>query len=143
MLKSLYGIDRKAKRWWLRLLWHFVDISVVNAFILYCHIPSGKAISLKDFQRKVAVGLVGISSFKGSPGVRECDSDSPKLKRFQTSVPKEITSESKHLPVHSSSRRCAYCSTKSCPHRSWWMCSTCCVGLCLSADRNCFVKYHK
>jgi hypothetical protein len=143
MLKFLYGIDRKAKRWWLRLFWHFVDISVVNAFILYCHIDSGKAISLKDFRRKVAVGLVGISSFKGSPGVHERDSDSPKLKRFKTSVPKEIrTSESKHLPVYSSSRRSAYCSTKSSLHRSWWMYSTC-VGLCLSADRNCFVKYHK
>jgi hypothetical protein len=117
---------------------------VVNAFILYCHIHSGKAINLKDYWRKVAVGLIGISSFKGSPGVHERDSDSSILKRFRTSVPKEIrTFESKHLPVHSSSRRCVYCSTKSSSHRSQWMCSTCCVDLCLSTDRNCFENYHK
>ncbi|KDR07490.1 PiggyBac transposable element-derived protein 4 [Zootermopsis nevadensis] len=35
MLKSLYEIDRKSQKWWLRIFWHFLDVSVVNAFILY------------------------------------------------------------------------------------------------------------
>jgi len=36
-LKGTYGINRKSKRWWLRLLWHFVDLAVTNAYILYRH----------------------------------------------------------------------------------------------------------
>jgi Transposase IS4 len=36
-LKGYYGIDRKSKRWWIRLFFHFVDLAVTNAYILYIH----------------------------------------------------------------------------------------------------------
>lgn len=36
-LKVYYGYNRKSKRWWLRLFFHFIDIAVVNAYILYLH----------------------------------------------------------------------------------------------------------
>nr|CAD7409031.1 unnamed protein product [Timema cristinae] len=47
-----------------------------------------------------------------------------------------------HLPVRSSSRRCAHCSTKLQPHRSKWSCKTCEVALCLNEAKNCFEAYH-
>ena len=36
-LKACYGVDQKSKRWWLHLFWHFVDLAVTNAYILYIH----------------------------------------------------------------------------------------------------------
>ncbi|XP_043463998.1 piggyBac transposable element-derived protein 4-like [Leptopilina heterotoma] len=34
MLKSLYEIDRKSKKWWHRLFWHLLDVAVTNAFVI-------------------------------------------------------------------------------------------------------------
>ena len=35
MLKSYYEINRKSKKWWQRIFWHFVDVTLVNSFIIY------------------------------------------------------------------------------------------------------------
>ena len=34
-MKSYYGLNRKSKRWTLRLIWHFINIAAVNAYCLY------------------------------------------------------------------------------------------------------------
>ena len=68
MLRSLYTIDRKAKRSWLRLFWYFVDVSIVNSFILYTLSNTGRSLKLKEFRRKVVTGLVGTRNLKGTPG---------------------------------------------------------------------------
>ena len=34
-MKSYYAINRRSRRWWLRLFWHFLDIAMVNAHCLY------------------------------------------------------------------------------------------------------------
>ena len=31
MLKSLYGLDRKSKKWWHRIVFHFLDVALVNS----------------------------------------------------------------------------------------------------------------
>ena len=33
--RSYYSINRRSKRWWLRIIWHFLDVAVVNAHCLY------------------------------------------------------------------------------------------------------------
>jgi len=32
---STYKIDRKSKKWWHRIFWHFVDLTIINALIIY------------------------------------------------------------------------------------------------------------
>ena len=32
---SYYAINRKSRRWWLRIFYHFLDVAVVNAHCLY------------------------------------------------------------------------------------------------------------
>lgn len=34
-LKSTYEIDRKSKKWWHRIFFHFLDVTVVNSYILF------------------------------------------------------------------------------------------------------------
>ncbi|PSN37906.1 hypothetical protein C0J52_19512 [Blattella germanica] len=46
MLRSLYTIDRKTKRTWLRLFWYFVDVSIVNSCILYSLSNTGRSLKL-------------------------------------------------------------------------------------------------
>ncbi|KAI4886180.1 hypothetical protein NFI96_029510 [Prochilodus magdalenae] len=58
MLKSLYAVDRKSRKWWHRLFCHFVDVTIVNAHILYSKQFPNDKMTLKDFRCSVVTGLV-------------------------------------------------------------------------------------
>lgn len=141
MLMTLYKIDRKSKRWYMRIFFHFLDLAVHNAFILFTVSSKnkGKTISLKDFRLAVATALIG--NTKPSPrGVK-------KPLKFKNNYKPKVLYEKRfnaaeHMPIRSGSRRCAYCSSKSEPHRSKWSCSICEVALCLNETNNCFKEYH-
>lgn len=142
MLKSFYEIDRKSKRWWLRIFWHFVDVTIVNAFILYRKMSDGRSIELKEFRIAVARGLIGIPT-RDKRG-RKSDGHDLSNKKYKRQVATEIRcKESSHMPIYGTSRRCGFCSTKNEPHRTKWSCTVCKVGLCLNDKKNCFIKYHE
>lgn len=60
MLKSTYEIDRKSRRWWTRIFWYFVDITVNNAFIIYKQLKADNKLTLKDFRLRIVDGLVAL-----------------------------------------------------------------------------------
>lgn len=124
MLKSIYEIDRKSKKWWHRIFWYLLDISLVNSYVLFKKnsnfIDMGKNLNLKEFKLAVSLGLMGADANtpkRGRPFT-------PKHNLFKVNVPQEIRYDScSHMPTHGTSRRCAFCSTTSEPHRTRWMCS--------------------
>jgi hypothetical protein len=63
MLMTLYKIDRKSKRWYMRIFFHFLDLAVYNAFMLFTSSVHnrGKKISLKHFRLAMATALIGNS----------------------------------------------------------------------------------
>lgn len=120
MLKSLYEVNRKSKKWWHRILFYFVDLSLVNAFILFKKNNDSEAqLTLKEFRLAVALGLVGAEQStvkKGRP--------STEMNHFKHTVPMEIRFDAcAHMPVHGNPRRCAFCSSRAEPHKSRWHCS--------------------
>jgi len=46
-LISMYKIDRKFKKWWHRLFWHFIDVTVTNSFITFTKINNDNSVTLK------------------------------------------------------------------------------------------------
>lgn len=136
MLKSTYAINRKSKRWYMRIFWHFLDVTVVNAYIMFGLTGEGKQMNLKEFRLAVANGLLSKSNK---------DKSKAKLNsvKFRQVIPLEQrTLGNQHLPVRSTWKRCNYCSTSTKQVRSYWACSQCQVSLCLNDKKNCFYDFH-
>lgn len=142
MFVSLYKLNRKSRKWWHRLFWHFLDLTIVNAFIIFRdRTPDTRSMTLKDYRLAVAIGLIGADPSMPKKGKRSTEKITNK---FKILVPAEIRFDKcAHLPVHDTKVRCAHCSTRLQPHRTRWHCSKCNVGLCLTEASNCFFKFHR
>lgn len=121
MLKKIYEINRKSQKWWPRIFWHFIDVAVVNSYIIFQSRCYGKKrLSLKEFLLSVIAGLVGAGSTKTGQAKRQNENsiNTPPSK-FKKMEPLEVrTDQSLHMPIHDTSRRCALCSTKQHQKRS-------------------------
>lgn len=131
--KSYYELDRKSKfRFYLRIFFDLMDISCVNAFIVFNQ-RFPKRMKLVQFKEAVADSLTRrFSSRKRS---------FPQSRQIQPA--KIIKTSADHLPVfRDSRRRCVYCSQTKEEQRTFIECSTCNVSLCLVKNRNCFQEFH-
>lgn len=64
MLKSTYELNRKSKKWWHRIFWHFLDVTIVNSFIIYKQQKPDSQMHLKEFRLTFADELIGHCSKK-------------------------------------------------------------------------------
>lgn len=138
-LKSTYEIDRKSKKWWMRIFWYFMDCAVVNSYVLY-KLKKLPPITLKEFRRKVIDGLLA-EKLVEIKSKREIHGEPIQKKSRKVPLEVRLTSSS-HQPIRSTRRRCALCSTKANPMRSDWACGVCEVALCLGKNKDCFQRYH-
>lgn len=142
-LIAVYKIDRKSKKWWFRLFWHFLDLTITNAYILYKEKELNPKLPLKKFRLLLVEQLVKhkIPNPRGRKRQSHV-SDISHHGKPQVSLDKRH-SQAAHMPVFANeSRRCAHCSTKEDQRRTKWKCMTCNVPLCLLPERNCFQRYH-
>lgn len=128
-LIGYYTVFRQTKKWYRSFFYHFVDIAIVNAFILHQQMAKSKnqkAMTQKAFRETLITELTGIGS-------------------ASTSTPKApVPTTGLHLPRYISGdstvgrRKCKLCQLKT-P----MICATCDVALCLVSNRNCYVKWHE
>jgi hypothetical protein len=59
MLKALYEVNRKSRKWWHRIFWYFRDVTVVNAFIIYREQTNDMKKTLMKFRLSLVAGLIG------------------------------------------------------------------------------------
>lgn len=154
MLMSLYRIDIRPKRWYLRLLYYFLNLSIVNGWFLYkrhCSQRRLKSKPLVDFMASIADSLIK----EGKPV------DQPSRKRGRPSAEEDIMPVSKtlaprsysqrpqdsvqldkvdHWPIHKEKRgRCKWCKDNL---NTNTMCSKCLTYLCFNKGRNCYKDFH-
>ena len=150
MLIALYRTTTKTKRWYLKVLFHCVDISKVNAWLLYrrhCQqlgILRNRQLSLLKFTVSIATALVHANSIVNSVGYpskrRASGSIGENSRKKSTSSPIadiRFDSTSHWLECKSAKRKCKLCKTG----QSRGYCLKCQVCLCLSNERNCFLVY--
>ena len=156
MLISLYRINFKTKRWYLKVLFHCIDIYKVNAYLLYRRhsdqmcISAKQQLNLLKFTSIIASSLTKASKAVksvGRPSKRSLDQSdvtTPSLKRL-AKVPTPIPATDVrydnvgHWPeCRDDKRKCRLCKTG----QSRVFCSKCDICLCLSNARNCFLDFH-
>ena len=134
---AAYKLDRKSSggRYYVKLFFHLMDISVVNSHIIYKEL-NPKGMELLDFKIVLAKLLVGTynSRSRNTPA-----SHVSRQEVLPANVPL-------HLPVLQQTRgKCRYCYTGVIENKTYIKCNTCGVFLCLISGnnpRNCFVNFH-
>ncbi|XP_048038346.1 piggyBac transposable element-derived protein 4-like [Megalobrama amblycephala] len=124
-LIGYYTVLHKTRKWYRSFFYHFVDIAVVNSFILHqqmARMKNQKPLTQKAFREALVRELAGIGP---------------------ENTPKRVKTRDPHLPKYISGDstigrlRCRVCHRKT-P----LVCVTCDVPLCLVSNRNCFITWH-
>ncbi|KAI2650763.1 PiggyBac transposable element-derived protein 4 [Labeo rohita] len=127
-LIGYYTVLHKTKKWYRSFFYHFVDIAVVNAFILHqqmAKMKNQKPLTQKAFRETLVSELAGTGP-----------ASAPAKEHL-------VPSKGSHLPKHikgdstSGRRKCKICHSKT-PV----MCVTCQVHLCFVPKRDCYSKWH-
>nr|CAI5833535.1 unnamed protein product [Callosobruchus analis] len=154
-LIALYRTFIRSKKWTLRVIFHYFNLGVCNAWLEYQadmekHGVSKKSrMDLLQFTMSVIEGLAFSDCLvntarrgrplSGSPR----NSPVPVKRQKPTAVPvNDVRYDNLgHWPVHVEGHE-QRCKLETCGGRSRIQCEKCQVPLCLSKSRNCFKKFH-
>ena len=150
MLISLYRTNIKTRRWYLKVLFHCVDISKVNAWLLYrrhCHqmnVSKKQQLSLLKFTSAIAHGLANAAKVPhvGRPGKRRASDTPSSVPRKQPApVPYDDSRYDNvaHWPeFRKKKNKCRLCKVNF----SRVYCKKCNLCVCLNSNRNCYYDFH-
>ena len=135
---TVYAYDRKSPgKYYCRPFWDYIDMSLVNAFILYQKLaqtlPStaGRKVvkTQKDFRRAVAISLISDYTSRAR--------DPPAARLIQGANSRH------HIQYAESHGRCKNCYKEGKDRKVFIRCVDCGVYLCLNKNNNCWETYHE
>ena len=153
MLKSLYEIDHKSKKSYMRIVYFLLSVSLVNGWLLMkrhskkLNLSEREIPKLVDFTLKVSKSLRKVNfeghRKRGRPSntlIEKSENVAEPKRRRPTQIPDDLMRRdlTSHFPVHSTKGRCRFCKVGY----SRIECEKCKVKLCLNAKNNCFKDYH-
>lgn len=143
-------VDHKSKKWYIRVFFWIIDVSVVNAWLLYkrhCEqLAIKRKLSLLVFRSPIAqaLALVQAKAVKWrSVSSDKCGAVFSPEKITRPVTPKPVTDVRfdgvDHWPQYGETKnRCKYCT----PGYTFPYCEKCKMHLCLLPSRNCFNAFH-
>lgn len=158
-LIALYRIHIRSHKYYHKLVFHFLDVTIVNSWLLYRRDASAIGVSKKSqlqlqaFKLKVAYSLLRQNKDPlKRPGVGRPRSSSleteheEKKKRGHATKPipsVDITKDGiGHWPKIVETKERPRCKLPNCKGRPNTYCCKCNVALCLNKERNCFIEFH-
>ena len=128
-LIGYYKVLQKTQRWYKTLFYHFMDIAIVNAFLLQKDLAIGKGevpLHQKAFRETLAVELAEAGSSSTA-----------------TPEPPPAPRGAHHRPVYISGHSTAgRLKCRQCHAKTPVKCSTCDIPLCFVAGRDCYNDWH-
>nr|XP_055042360.1 mucin-2-like [Misgurnus anguillicaudatus] len=141
-----YNILYKTKKWYKTFFIHFLEMAVVNCYVLHQHLAKAQnetPLSEKVFREKLISELRRAGRGKRSSAPATRDPSNKKPSPSALSAPTE-----RCLPQHfgshvtSEKRQCVRCKLSGHKVKTNVWCLHCKVALCLVPSRNCFQKWH-
>ncbi|XP_066567992.1 piggyBac transposable element-derived protein 4 [Amia ocellicauda] len=137
-LRECYQVGRPCKKWWRYFLWFYLNICIVNAFIVLRESRrgapppgfSGKQFTQRHFRIRLAQQLIG--DYQGTRGMERAS------RKRHSDSPVEYGHRLERMSERS--RRCRNCTNKGLRHESVFGCKICNVHLCRGG---CFAEFHK
>ncbi|XP_027899099.1 piggyBac transposable element-derived protein 2-like [Xiphophorus couchianus] len=135
---AMYPHRRRNKRWYIRVFFHFLDVTVVNAWRLY--LMSGlEKMNLLIFKASVARALINSGSGQQKRKGRPSGAPPPAKCRAVTKVPSEVRfSAGNHWPELTQVKNANRCHNAACTRKTKYICMQCHVALC----PGCFANFH-
>lgn len=136
--KVTYEVDRRSKiKYYLRLFFDLLDISVNNACIVYNQLlknENTKPATSLEYRQMIARGLIGNYTNR----MRSlCNTPLSRKSNIRPSSKPEHSMEKTNIR-----RRCVQCAKKKVENRTNCICVICQVYLCFTNERNCFEQFH-
>ncbi|KAK7153232.1 hypothetical protein R3I93_011203 [Phoxinus phoxinus] len=151
-LIGYYNVLHKTQKWYKTFFFHFIDIAVVNSFILHqqlCKSQNKSHLTQKEYRETLVSELVSIATLSNaSPAPKKSTSCDPEP---STSNPNKTNVDSTNEPcwpeyygsdATSGRRVCVFCKLSGLKVKTPVYCSKCSVALCFVPSRNCFRKWH-
>lgn len=153
-LMAYYRMSFRSKKYYQRLIFHMIDMTVINSWLLYkrearhLEIPKRKEMSLCEFKLKIADSLLlgGKSKGKKRKGSNNVIESAYTAKKKTGKATKPIPEKDirqdmiGHFPVMSPKR--GTCKMPGCKGKVSMSCMKCEVHLCCESKRNCFLDFH-
>ena len=133
-----YGYSHFSKKWWKRVFFHLLDVTLVNAYLLVT--PLHQQMPHLEFRLSVASGLIARSELSTNP--IPLPPPPPPVRQSARSNPARLIGRD-HFPEPTVGKQdCKVCSSRAVGgkrKRSAFQCNTCKVTLCVHP---CFRSYH-
>ena len=136
-LLSFYRCRIRTKKWPIRVFFHFMDWSVVNAFLQYKQHCKLADISLKydllSFKQYIAEALIASGGAQVFVNVSSIPTTTVNAAR-----------EASHMPIAVCLPQGCFprCRNPGCSKKTHTKCRTCGIFLCIKSNANCFQTYH-
>lgn len=143
-----YKIKLRSKRWQVRMFYHFLDLAMSNAWLLYKRVHKTKStneplLSSADFREEIGTVLckMGIKAHVQRRSI-EPDIQAKKRKGPAQFMPPAAVRQDQvgHWPVWVEKR--IRCKFPKCSGKSQTICEKCGVALCNNKQNNCFKSFH-
>lgn len=153
LLDSLIGrykIKMRTKKWYMRLWYHLIDVTVVNAWLLYRRVEMSKGnipkITLFDFRSEVAFSLTKTNALatpkRGRPSLMvETQIAAKRIRPHTSKLPSiDVRKDSlDHWPDFKETRQ--RCKMPGCGKLTSCTCTKCDNYFCYGVNRNCFILF--
>ena len=149
-MDSLLGYYRmffRSKKWYHRIFFHFVDVSLNNGWLLYIrdHAANeikGKPLSLYEFKSSVSYSLRHQNKPLNRVGRPAAVAQDLRIRASKRKVPTidVIQDQVGHFPVSLAKR--AKCRNAPCKSQVVTYCIKCKVYLCIGHGKQCFTQFH-
>ncbi|XP_054462494.1 piggyBac transposable element-derived protein 3 [Anoplopoma fimbria] len=148
-LIALYRNKIRSKKWYHRIVFHMLDLTLVEAWLLYrrdcqSQIPENARLPLLDFKIQVACCLCMENKVSNKRKGRPSQVVLGKKKRGRHSfVPPDPVrrDNTDHWPLQANEK--GRCQMPGCKGIVMSKCSKCAVFLCFTRERNCFFDFDK